>query len=114
MLVIKLGQQCMPVTTPPPPATQLRHDVENVTARLRYMSDAKGTVKDDIALTKRATEKTAADVAHVQEEKQKQACGSKCRYDTNSFITEIMPSLGSFPGPPYFEDPQLGGTNCSL
>ena len=57
-----------------PSATQLRRDVENVTARLRYMSDAKGTVKDDISLTKRVTEKTAADVAHAQEEKQKQVC----------------------------------------
>lgn len=53
-------------------ATQLRHDVENVTARLHYMSEAKGTVKDDIALTKRATEKAASDVAQAQEEKQKQ------------------------------------------
>lgn len=53
-------------------ATTLRHDVENVTARLRYMSEAKTTVKDDIALTKRVTEKTAADVSRAQEDKQKQ------------------------------------------
>lgn len=53
-------------------ALQLRHDVENVTARLNYMSEAKDTVKDDIALTKRATEKTAVDVNRAQEEKQKQ------------------------------------------
>lgn len=55
-------------------AIQLRRDVENVTARLHYMNEAKNTVKDDIALTKRATEKTAADVGRAQEEKQKQAC----------------------------------------
>ena len=36
------------------------------------MNEAKTTVKDDIALTKRATEKTAADVGRAQEEKQKQ------------------------------------------
>ena len=55
-------------------AFQLRQDVENVTARLHYMSEAKDTVKDDIALTKRATEKTATDVSKAQEEKQKQVC----------------------------------------
>lgn len=53
-------------------AIQLRHDVESMTARLHYMSEAKSTVKDDIALTKRASEKTAADVVRAQEEKQKQ------------------------------------------
>lgn len=53
-------------------ALQLRHDVENVTARLHYMTEAKDNVKDDIALTKRATEKTAADVTRAQEDKQKQ------------------------------------------
>lgn len=57
-------------------AVQLRHDVESVTARLHYMSEAKNTVKDDIALTKRATEKTATDVGRAQEEKQKQVCQS--------------------------------------
>ena len=57
-------------------AIQLRRDVENVTARLHYMKEAKNTVKDDIALTKRATEKTAADVGRAQEEKQKQVCQS--------------------------------------
>ena len=55
-------------------AIQLRHDVENVTVRLHYMSEAKDAVKDDIALTKRATEKTAVDVNRAQEEKQKQVC----------------------------------------
>ncbi len=40
------------------------------------MSEAKNTVKDDITLTKRATEKTAADVGQAQKEKQKQVCQS--------------------------------------
>lgn len=61
-------------------AIQLRCDVENVTARLHYMKEAKNTVKDDIALTKRATEKTAADVGRAQEEKQKQVCLSSSIY----------------------------------
>ena len=62
-------------------ALQLRHDVENVTARLHYMSEAKDTVEDDIALTKRATEKTAVDVTRAQEEKQKQVCACTCYRD---------------------------------
>ena len=61
-------------------AIQLRRDVENVTARLHYMKEAKNTVKDDIALTKRATEKTAADVGRAQEKKQKQVCQSSSIY----------------------------------
>ena len=62
-------------------ALQLRSDVENVTARLHYMSEAKDMVKDDIALTKRATEKTAVDVTRAQEEKQKQVCACTCCRD---------------------------------
>ena len=48
----------------------MRHEVENVTARMRYLSEAHET--GDIALTKRATEKTATDVSKAQEEKLQQ------------------------------------------
>ena len=50
-------------------AVQLRHEVEGVTARLRFISEAHQTVKDDIALTRRATEKTTTDVARAEEDK---------------------------------------------
>ena len=39
----------------------MRREVENVTARMRYLSEAHEPVQGDIALTKRATEKTATD-----------------------------------------------------
>ena len=48
---------------------QLRQEVEGVTARLRFISEAHQTVKDDIALTRRATEKTDTDVTKAQEDK---------------------------------------------
>lgn len=51
---------------------QLREEVENVAARLRYITEAHQTVKDDIALTKRATEKTTTDVSKAEREKLKQ------------------------------------------
>ena len=54
------------------PALQLRHNVENSAARLRYLDEAKNTVKNDIALTKRATEKTTTDVSKAQQDKLKQ------------------------------------------
>lgn len=53
-------------------ALDLRSDVENVTARLRYLGEAHQTVKGDIALTKRATEKASVDVTKAQEEKLQQ------------------------------------------
>lgn len=54
-------------------AFELRDEVENTVARLRYISEAHQTVKDDIALTKRATEKTTTDVSRAEREKLKQA-----------------------------------------
>ena len=59
---------------PPPPsiAGQLRQDVEGVTAKLRYLSEAHHTVRDDIALTKRASEKATSDVSKAQDEKLEQ------------------------------------------
>lgn len=57
-----------------PPALQLRQEVEGVTARLQFLSEAHQTVKDDIALTKRATEKARTDVTKAQEEKLNQVC----------------------------------------
>ena len=47
----------------------MRHEVEGETARLRYLSEAHQTVCGDIALTKRATEKTTTDVSKAQDEK---------------------------------------------
>lgn len=41
-------------------------------ARLRYITEAHQTVKDDISLTKRATEKTTTDVSRAEGEKLKQ------------------------------------------
>lgn len=53
-------------------ANELRGEVENAVARLRYITEAHQTVKDDIALTKRATEKTTTDVNRAEREKLKQ------------------------------------------
>ena len=50
-------------------ALELRQEVEGVTARVRFLSDAHQTVRDDIALTRRATEKTTTDVAKAEEDK---------------------------------------------
>ena len=58
--------------TIPSPATQLRQEVENVMARLRYLGEAHQAVRNDIALTRRATEKTTSDVSKAQEEKMEQ------------------------------------------
>lgn len=55
--------------SPCSPAIQLRQEVEGVTAHLRFISEAHQTVKDDIALTRRATEKTTTDVTKAQEDK---------------------------------------------
>ena len=52
----------------------MRHEVEGETARLRYLSEAHQTVRGDIALTKRATEKTTTDVSKAQDEKLHQVC----------------------------------------
>lgn len=52
----------------------LRLDVDSATARLRYLSEAQQTVKQDIALTKRATEKAMADISQAEEDKCKQVC----------------------------------------
>ena len=60
---------CTPVW---PLAVQLRQEVEGVTARLRFISEAQQTVRDDIALTRRATEKTVTDVTKAEEDKLQQ------------------------------------------
>ena len=54
-------------------AIELREEVENTAARLRYIGEAHQTVKDDIALTKRATEKTTSDVSTAERLKLQQA-----------------------------------------
>lgn len=46
--------------------------MENTAARLHYITEAHQTVKDDIALTKRATEKTTSDVSRAEVDKLKQ------------------------------------------
>ena len=50
----------------------MRTDVETAVARLQYLSNAQHTMQQDIALTKRATEKTAIDVSKAQESKLEQ------------------------------------------
>ena len=57
---------------PVSPALQLRHEVESTTARLRYLDEAHSTIKDDIALTKRVTEKATSDVSKAQRDKLQQ------------------------------------------
>lgn len=47
--------------------------MENAAARLHYITAAHDTVKNDIALTKRATEKTTTDLSRAASEKLKQA-----------------------------------------
>ena len=47
----------------------MRHEVEGERARLHYLSEAHQTVHGDIALSKRATEKTTTDVSKAQDEK---------------------------------------------
>ena len=53
---------------------ELRHDVEHTTARMRYLNEGHATIKKDIALTKRATEKATSDVSQAQKDKLKQVC----------------------------------------
>ncbi|CAI8056769.1 Coiled-coil domain-containing protein 40 [Geodia barretti] len=48
---------------------ELRQEVEEVTGRLRFLTEAHQTVQGDIALTRRATEKTTSDVAKAEEDK---------------------------------------------
>ena len=48
--------------------------MENAAARLHYITGAFETVKNDIALTKRATEKTTADLTRAEREKLQQVC----------------------------------------
>ena len=43
--------------------------MEEGASRLRFLAEAHRTVQDDIALTRRATEKTTADVAKAEEDK---------------------------------------------
>ena len=50
-------------------ALQLRQELEGVASRLRFISEAHQTVQNDIALTRRATEKTQTDITKAQEEK---------------------------------------------
>ena len=51
----------------------LRQEVEEVTSRLKFLSEAHQTVRDDIALTRRTTEKTSADMTRAEEDKLNQA-----------------------------------------
>ena len=53
-------------------ATELRKNVESQGAKLRYLSDAHKTLKTDIAVTKRAAEKTDVDMIGAQTEKKEQ------------------------------------------
>lgn len=46
--------------------------MESSGARLRYMTEAYGTIKQDIALTVRATEKAFVDMNQVQKDKLQQ------------------------------------------
>ena len=57
-----------------------------MTARLRFISEAHQTVKDDIALTCRATEKTTTDVAKAEEDKLNQV---HTHTHDNSFILHV-------------------------
>lgn len=50
-------------------AVQLRQEVEEVSGCLRFLTEAHQTVQADIALTRRATEKTTVDVAKAEEDK---------------------------------------------
>lgn len=59
------------------PALELRHDVETTTARLRYLDEAHSTIKKDVAVTKRATEKATSDVSKAQKDKLQQV---SCRH----------------------------------
>jgi len=53
-------------------ATDLRKDVESLGAKLKYLTDAHKTLKTDIAVTKRAAEKTDVDMVETQVEKKEQ------------------------------------------
>ena len=55
-------------------AKVLSLDVDSASARLRYLSEAQQTLKQDIALTKRATEKAVADITQAEADKLKQVC----------------------------------------
>ena len=79
----------------------MRHEVENVTARMRYLSEAHETVQGDIALTKRATEKTATDVSKAQEEKLQQVhilC-IELQLLPITLSSHLPPCAGPLPGP---------------
>lgn len=49
-----------------------------MTARLRYLSEAHDTMRKDIALTRRAAEKTTSDIGHAQTSKLKQVRVADC------------------------------------
>ena len=51
---------------------ELRKGVELQGAKLKYLSDAHETLKTDIAVTKRAAEKTDVDMTDAQIEKKEQ------------------------------------------
>lgn len=53
-------------------AIELRKNVELQGAKLKYLSDAHKTLKTDIAVTKRAAEKTDVDMIEAQTEKRDQ------------------------------------------
>eukprot|EP00794_Sanderia_malayensis_P008980 gene8980-9938_t len=52
--------------------SELQLEVENLAAKLRYMEDAKKDMRSDIAIMKRATDKTGVEVTKAEEEKRKQ------------------------------------------
>ena len=52
----------------------MRKNVESQGAKLKYLSDAHQTLKTDIAVTKRAADKTDVDMMAAQTEKREQVC----------------------------------------
>ena len=53
-------------------AIEMRTEVENITARLHYMEEAKEDVRSDIAVMRRAAEKADVEVAKAESDKKKQ------------------------------------------
>lgn len=53
-------------------AIELRTEVENITARLHYMEEAKEDVRSDIAVMRRAAEKADVEVVQAESDKKKQ------------------------------------------
>lgn len=66
-------------------ATELRKNVESHSAKLKYLSDARETLKTDIAVTKRAAEKADVDMIEAQIEKRDQV-----KYHQSSHTKNMM------------------------